>query len=38
MNTSDFQACIYQAIKCLNANNCWYFNIYEHDKVHAQFG
>ena len=22
--------------KDLNANNCWYFNIYEHDKFHAQ--
>ena len=23
---------IYPAHKCLNANNCWHFNIYEHDK------
>ena len=24
---------IYPAHKCLNANNCWHFNIYEHDKL-----
>ena len=23
---------IYLAHKCLNANNCWHFNIYYHDK------
>ena len=26
------RCCIYHAIKCLNANNCWHFNIYEQDK------
>ena len=29
-----FQAlscCIFYADKCYNANNCWHFNIYEHD-------
>ena len=30
------RCCIYHANKCLNANNCWHFNIYEHDKFHAQ--
>ena len=24
---------IYPAHKCSNANNCWYFNIYEHEKL-----
>ena len=24
-------------INVRNANNYWYFNIYEHDKFHAQF-
>ena len=28
--------CIYHAYKCLNANNCWHFNIYEQDKFRAQ--
>ena len=28
--------CIYHANKCLNANNCWHFNIYEQDKFRAQ--
>ena len=28
--------CIYHANKCYNANSCWHFNIYEHDKFHAQ--
>ena len=28
--------CIYHANKCLNANDCWHFNIYEHDKFNAQ--
>ena len=23
-------------INVRNANNCWHFNIYEHDKLHAQ--
>ena len=23
------------ANKCLNANNCWYFNIYKQDKLQA---
>ena len=23
---------IYHADKCLNANNCWHFNIYEYDQ------
>ena len=23
---------IYPAHKCQNVNNCWHFNIYEHDK------
>ena len=27
---------IYLANKCLNTNNCWHFNIYEHVKFHAQ--
>ena len=27
---------IYHANKCLNANNCWHFNIYEHDQFYAQ--
>ena len=30
------RCCIYHANKCLNANNCWHFNIYEQDKFHAQ--
>ena len=25
-------AFIYHADKCKNANNCWHFNIYQHDK------
>ena len=29
------RCCIYPAHKCLNANNCWHFNIYEQDKFHA---
>ena len=29
--------CIFHANGCLNANNCWHFNIYEHDKFRAQF-
>ena len=28
--------CIYHANKCLNANNCWHFDIYEQDKFRAQ--
>ena len=28
--------CIYQANTCLNANNCWLFNIYKQDKFHAE--
>ena len=28
--------CIYHANKCLNANNCWHFNIYEQDQFHVQ--
>ena len=28
--------CYFSAHKCLNANNCWHFNIYEREKVHAQ--
>ena len=31
-----FRCCIYPANKCKNANDCWYFNIYEQDKLHAQ--
>ena len=27
---------IYHAYKCLNANKCWHFNIYEQDKFLAQ--
>ena len=27
---------IYPANKCLNANNCWHFNIYEQDKFLSQ--
>ena len=30
------RSCIYHAEKCLNANNCWHFNIYEQDKFRAQ--
>ena len=30
------ETAIYPANKCLNANNCWHFNIYEQDKFHAQ--
>ena len=30
------RCCIYHADKCLNANNCWHFNIYEQDKFSAQ--
>ena len=30
------RCCIYHAYKCLNANNCWHFNIYDQDKVGAQ--
>ena len=26
---------IYHAHKCQNANDCWHFNIYEHDKFYA---
>ena len=32
------RCCIYHANNCLNANNCWHFNIYEQDKVCAQLG
>ena len=28
--------CIYRAYKCLNANDCWHFNISEQDKFRAQ--
>ena len=31
-----FRCCIYLSNKCLNANNCWHFNIYEQDKFPAQ--
>ena len=31
------RCCIYRANKCLNANNCWHFNIYEHDTFHAHW-
>ena len=27
---------IYPANKCLNANNCWHFNIYKQDKFLPQ--
>ena len=27
---------LYPVLKCLNANNCWHFNIYEQDKFRAQ--
>ena len=27
--------CFFPAYKCLNANNCWHFNIYEQEKFHA---
>ena len=30
------RCCIYLANKCLNANNCLHFNIYEQDKFRAQ--
>ena len=26
---------IFPAHKCLNANNCWHFNIYEQEKIEA---
>ena len=28
--------CIYHPNKCLNVNNSWHFNIYEHDNFHNQ--
>ena len=28
--------CYFSAHNCLNANNCWHFNIYEQEKFHAQ--
>ena len=28
--------CIFHAYKCLNANNCWHFNIYEQALFRAQ--
>ena len=28
---------ICRADGCKNANNCWYFNIYEHDEFHECF-
>ena len=31
------RCCIYHADKCLKANNCWHFNIYEYDKFHTQW-
>ena len=30
------RCCIYHANKCLNANNCWHFNICEQDKFRAE--
>ena len=30
------RCCIYHADKCLIANNCWHFNIYEQNKFRAQ--
>ena len=30
------KCCVYHAYKCQNANTCWHFNIYEHDKFSAQ--
>ena len=30
------KCCIYHDNKCLNANNCWHFNIYEQYKFCAQ--
>ena len=30
-----FKCCINHASECLNANNCWHFNIYEHDTFHT---
>ena len=30
------QCCIYHADKCLNANKCWHFNIYEQVKFRSQ--
>ena len=33
---NSLEPAIYPANKCLNANNCWHFNIYEQDKFHAQ--
>ena len=26
----------YHVHKCLNANNCWHFNIYEQDEFHDE--
>ena len=31
-----FICCIYHANKRYNTNNCWHFNIYEHDNFCAQ--
>ena len=28
--------CYFSAQKCLNANSCWHFKIYEQEKSHAQ--
>ena len=28
---------IYPAYKCYNANNCWRYNIYKQDNIHAEF-
>ena len=36
---SSFQAVLWyinHSDKCLNANNCWHFDIYEYDKFRAQ--
>ena len=30
------RCCFYPAHKCKNANNCWYFNIYEQDKFRVE--
>ena len=31
----NIRCCIYHANKCSYANNCWHFNIYEHDKFES---
>ena len=35
MKISNFECLNYHANKCQNTNNCWHFNIYEHDNLRA---